>query len=268
MKNCRTVLLALCCVSILAVVANAAPTPLVALTFDDAVASGTTTNYGSLGGVQQLPGGSNYINNDSSKAPTTVDSGNYMIQAGWVPSQYSTFSLPAMPSFTVSFWLNSVNVGGFRNIFCSNMASTVGQEFGAYTNGADLYMLGPGGTRYVVGAGVIPTAPNAWTNFAYSYDSAAGSMNLYVNGVDVTAGSVTGNWAGSVAAPDSTNKGMILAGTEGSSNLYGYLDNLFIFDSVLTQGQVQNLMTTNVVPEPATMILLAGGALGLLRRRK
>lgn len=50
--------------------------------------------------------------------------------------------------------------------------------------------------------------------------------------------------------------------------LNGQMDELYIFDEAIDAATVNSLFTTNAVPEPATLGLLALGGFGLLRRRK
>ena len=215
------------------------PQPLVKLLFDDANAI-STVNLGSLGGIQNLPPVSGWKSADT-LPPVGFDSGKAWVQAGYAPTGYGDFNLPGMSSFTVAFWVDAIYAdNGFRNIFGSN-CNSLDEEFGANVQGADLYLRGPGGYGYIIAYGVIPTATPTWTHVAYTYDSATEIVWVYINGQSVI---YNGEWFGTLPAA-SDGLGFSIANSTSSNNLYGLLDNLFIFDSVLTQNQVQGLMVTN-----------------------
>lgn len=236
----KMIFLSLCLVFVWVAIADAATTqPLVKLLFDDANAfSLSTANLGSLGGVQTLPPGNGWVATDN-LPPVNFNSGQVWSQAGYSSTGYGTYNLPEMSTVTVAFWLDSINVGGFRNIFASNLDGFA-DEFGAYINGATINLLGPGGSRYIT-ADVIPIETPTWTHVAYTYDAVAGVFKLYINGVSVP---FSGSWEGVIpAAYDGL--GFSFCNTTGSGNLYGFVDNIFIFDSVLTLGEVQGLMGAN-----------------------
>lgn len=116
-----------------------------------------------------------------------------------------------------------------------------------------------------IGAGANITATGAnvdntdnWTHFAFVREG-DGTANLYIDG---TAYSGTGT--------QTLDFSINSLGFGGGTNGYiGDLDEVWIFDSALTSGEVNNLMTVNnIVPEPSSALLGGLGLLVFLRRRR
>lgn len=123
------------------------------------------------------------------------------------------------------------------------------------TGDVDLYNVGAGDKRTPWNTGVTVSAlggdgDTTWHNYAVLFDVANDTMELFVDevskGVLDLATFEGGLFSG---IPDE------YAGVGGSSALY---DNVVL----------DNYQIGNVVPEPATMVLLGMGALALIRRRR
>ncbi len=258
-----------------ATIAQAAP--IVELLFNDNVASDfthvpSTTNMGSLGGVQNLSAVS--LITTSNSPPTAFATGNAWVQNGPGSEVYSTYSLPALSDVSFAFWRRPIATSaGFYNIFTSN--STVGpggvRELSAAWAGSiaptDLVIGGPGGSTATY-AGVLTTS--GWEHVAFTYKSTSattGILNAYIDGVLVVAPpTISGTFGGSYSAAPT---GVSLSNTDGSTDMRGFLDNFFVFDTVLSQGEIDSLIATNAVPvpEPSSVALMLLGSIGLLIRR-
>ena len=99
-------------------------------------------------------------------------------------------------------------------------------------------------------------------DFAYHHyvviSDGAGNITAYYDGGD--AGTLSASGAFSI-----TSVGAAYNATTHSLN--GQMDELWIFDEAIDKNTVDSLYTANV-PEPATVALLAFGAIAALRRRR
>ncbi len=113
----------------------------------------------------------------------------------------------------------------------------------------------------VTGAGIV--AANAWTHIAISYDRVNNEAKTYINGILDSTTDITGVGDG-VLAWSGARMGGSFSHSSIASTFMGQMDDVFICDEVLTEGEIADLMA---IPEPATMVLLGLGGL-LLRKRK
>lgn len=106
------------------------------------------------------------------------------------------------------------------------------------------------------------TLDGTWHHVAYTNDGSAGNQAIYWDGALVVGPGAAG-FNGNLAAATE----LILGTSFGSGSYNGFLDEIRVYDTLLTQPQIQAAMT--VVPEPATATL-AGvfGLAGLMLRRR
>jgi len=103
-----------------------------------------------------------------------------------------------------------------------------------------------------------------WTHLAVTVDL-SDSMILYVNGVPVHSVDVSGmTWENRT----STVRQLGQTGNLQANRAWkGSMDDVAVFDRVLSQEEIKNIMAFGV-PEPTTMSLMGMGILALLRRRR
>lgn len=107
------------------------------------------------------------------------------------------------------------------------------------------------------------TAPriDQWYHLAGTYDGS--SLNMYVNGLLENSVSHSGTIVGS-------NKPLIIGNNPANNRGFaGSIVDMRIYDTALSESDIALIAATAwVIPEPATVILLGLGAIGLVKRRR
>jgi len=115
------------------------------------------------------------------------------------------------------------------------------------------------------------TYSNDWHHVALVYEAGVG-MTLYVDGqVDGFSGGAIGSIDD--ANPLSMGASILNNGSPESPDqeFSGLIDEVFLFDEILTADQINNLLETNTltgIPEPGSGFLFATGSVCLLSRRR
>ena len=109
---------------------------------------------------------------------------------------------------------------------------------------------------------------NEWTHLAISYDQTTDTKVLWVNGENAAEVSGQG-YVPNGTTPESARPFNIGAGQDFGDGFFfnGQIDDVGLFNTALSQGQIQSVMTQGV-PEPASMTLTLFGALSLLCLRR
>ena len=253
--------------------------PIVYYEFDET--SGTTaansaTTGATYTGTFNTSGGSITVNQASFSQGGTA----YNFGGGFIGAASALTS--SLDEWTVEAWVNydsakvasstilSNDQGGWNNdVLIGILPETAGDtglsngEFGVSQQGS------PGSTRDVAGAAL---AADAWAHVAVVGSTSAGTLTVFINGVQVAqdaslSNGVTFNGADGIdtanltigaARPDS--------GDAGYRPFDGLLDELAIYDSALSDAQI--LEHATLVPEPSSTALLGLGGLALIMRRR
>jgi len=116
-----------------------------------------------------------------------------------------------------------------------------------------------GGDLWIHGEDPIYTA-GEWIHLAFTFDNSTKELKGYVDGV--LAGERVLDEA-TRAVGNLTNP--LILGQGLGEQYEGRLDDVYIYDNVLTEAEIQDV---SGIPEPATIALLGLGGLALLRLRK
>ncbi len=116
-------------------------------------------------------------------------------------------------------------------------------------------------TQYEI-TGTDTVAAETWTHIAITYDRANDEAKTYINGFLDSTTAIPGVGDGELNFSHGTIGGGFLYYPHNETFL-GMLDDVRIYDEVLTQEQIRT-----IVPEPATLMLFGlGGMIGIRRKK-
>jgi len=251
--------------------------PIVYYEFDET--SGTTaansaTTGATYDGTFNTTGGSITVNQTSFAQGGTA----YNFGGGFIGAASALTG--SLDEWTLEAWVNYDSAKTSASNFLSNdqggwnddVLFGIGAENGSVgVPGGNVGVIqqgSPGTTRDAAGA---PLAADEWHHVAMTGSTSAGALTLYIDGVLAASDTslvngVTFNGADGIgtahltigaARPDS--------GEAGYRPYDGFLDELAIYDSVLTPAQISARVSS--IPEPGSALLLSLGGLMLMRLR-
>lgn len=258
--------------------------------FDEAPGSSTATDSSGGGNPGEVRGDATFAPGIVGNALSLDGEGDYV----WVPfdsSEPDALDLD-MGDFTVSMWTNLVGRNHHQNMFSLgwinagggtievvwlNDGRLIGAIAGHPENSAaakvelDRSILVPGGTATALdpeGTGIY----DRWAHVAITRNVAADEFSLYLDG---ELQSTLNDVAGDLTIRNSDFGVQLGKGFPESSNVaiarygHGLLDDVRIYDHALSASDIAGLVSSAIIPEPTTIILLGlGGLLGLVCRRR
>lgn len=252
--------------------------PIVYYEFDETIgttAANSATTGATYTGTFNTAGGSISVGQSSfAQGGTAYDfGGGFIGAASALTSSLSEWSVEAWVNYdsaksSASNFLSN-DQGGWNN----DVLIGIGPEAGNEVPGGSVGVVqqgSPGTTRDAAG-GLL--GADTWHHVVLTGSTTAGEMAVYIDGVlagsdtDLVNGATfngadgfgTANLTIGAARPNSANAGY--------RPYDGLLDELAIYDSVLTPAQISSHANATI-PEPGSTLLLALGSLVLMRRRR
>lgn len=250
---------AVCAASVLS-----AQTPIAWWKFDEAGGSTASATVGGIDG--SLSGSATFASGVSGNALQLSAAGGSYASFG------DNFGLVAA-SYSLSFWVNSTEtasdqiiLGKHRATFVSGYFAGMGANgpYGA-ANKAWAYQSSFPGNQPISTTSIND---GTWHHVVVTYNVGNSFHTIYVDGAPAES-SVTAAGMG-VAAADFMVGGIFNSAGTAISTYSGMVDDLQIYDEVLSDGDINYLYHNpgSAVPEPATITALLVGGLAAIRRRK
>lgn len=188
---------------------------------------------GSVDNTPSKPGGkygNALVFNGTSSVVTVPNSSSLQLTTGM------TLEAWVNPSVITNVWRDVIYKGD-DNYFLEGTSNTTGSPPAAG---------GTFGSSNVFTAGMSALPVNTWTHLTETYDGS--TLRLYINGIQVSSRSQTGNIL------TSTYPLQIGGDSLYGQNFQGMIDEVRIYDTALTQAQIQTDMNTPIgyVPPPDT----------------
>lgn len=249
-----------------AVHADIAPTQLVARWTFDGVASGENAPD-SIGSNTAYPGG---VEESSPQPSSDVPPVSYTDTASmqFDGSNFFTINNPVATNFTICAWIKTMSSGGGSEHWTSApiMDSEVGgvaYDFGFGVGNGGKLMFGNGGVH--LGNDPAHTAANwdaqingtttinnnAWHNVCVTRDGGTGQNILYVDA------EVDGSGYSGIGTQTQNSYARIGWGYDGAALYQGLIDDVRVYDGVLTQAQLANLTAGSDNPDSAPTYVLS-----------
>jgi hypothetical protein len=192
------------------------------------------------------------------------------------------------PNYTVSMWVKTETNGGTIGSGFAHLSNWGNQPSTNTTPTRFTYSWGPatatqmrGQTRSQAASGVTGTDIYGrqittggthndanWHMYTWTFDTTSGALSSYFDGTLVETFTATAANK-TMANSNSAVGGLGIKADSGAFLPAGVvMDEVWVFNQILTGPEVMLLRTTNAIPEPTSLALLGLGGLALAARRK
>jgi hypothetical protein len=233
------------------------------------VTSGTgavTSGPGQFGNAAQFnnAAGGQATNNVFMTIPNLTEimgpTGSSYSIAAWIQTSNTTSNNPVLADW------GTAAAGTNRFVYwfsTQNAASNTQSQPRAQTRSQNV----PSNADIIARQPAVNVADNVFHHVAWTFDKSTKVLTTYVDGVAID--SFTSGAANVDIVESAAPLGTIGRKSDTNNYFVGNMDELWVFNRVLTADEVSSLHTTNAIPEPASLAgLCVGAACALLRRRR
>jgi hypothetical protein len=210
----------------------------------------------------------------SSDVPAVLAGGQSLSLAGGMQHVLvpHNSSLDITSSITISAWVKPVGNVGFDGVLAKNPSNgSMNNHAGNYELRIEnasrrphfLYQRGAANDTAFALAPTAVVPEGVWTHLAITAQ-AGGMVDFYLNGTFAESLPVEATFG----VPN-TNPLYIGSRADLFTTFNGFIDDVAVFDEVLTAGQIQQVANGVIIPEPSALVsVLIGTLLGAFRGRK
>ena len=182
-------------------------------------------------------------------------------------NDYISMSRIIQDDFTISVWFNTTvsNPGAdawaSRPLVYADKQSTYNDFGTGVVNNQFVFTAGNPDTSISSTSSVVS---GNWVHAVVTRDKDTSEFQIYINGISEATGS-NGN-----TASLSAQATMLIGGNTIDSRYFaGMIDDVLLYDRVLSATEIQELYNApKPIPEPTTMLLLGAGLIGLAGTRR
>jgi len=231
--------------------------------FDD----GTANDSGIGGNNGTLTGNATVTNADSAFGAGSValdGVGDYVNLGTGLSGDFE----PQADAFSISVWVKFDPDGAPAPGGLWGMLVDKGGQYRLWNHADEGPMITLGNTHNAISDADSAIENGAWHNMVMTAPAATSGPKIYLDGVLTPfAGTFSSGNIGNVLAASTPT---LLGSRNGATNydVQGWMDEVAFFNYELSADEAEWLSQNSLVPEPATMALLAIGGLGMLARRR
>lgn len=181
-------------------------------------------------------------------------------------------SLSLTANLTITAWVNVADLSVQRSIISKTGNNIYTEPYWNHPAPYDFYLTNGTGNQALLrgngyytntksATGTSGVSLNDWHHVAVSMSGT--SVAFYIDGVAAGTGTINTTMGDAGGPVYIGNRRDQISGGSGPMDFNGYLDDVRIYNTALSQSEIQS-----VIPEPGSILLVVSGALFLASRRR